>query len=127
MKNLSNEQKEQIFFDALCDAAYAGLINDYDMYLVYNKDKYEHCKQQLNLKNDVVCYEEILLEILKRGGKLGLREYDGEIHSITLQDVYDKMSKVPGRNIQNMLNENGDVDDADAVIQTIFFGEIIFG
>ena len=37
------------------------------------------------------------------------------------------MKKVPTKNILNIINEEDDVDDADAVLQYILFGELIFG
>jgi hypothetical protein len=34
---------------------------------------------------------------------------------------------VKPRNLLNIINEEDDIDDADAVLQTLFFGEVIFG
>jgi hypothetical protein len=37
------------------------------------------------------------------------------------------MELVPAKNLLNIINEEDDADDADIVLQTLFYGDVIFG
>lgn len=115
---------EQIFFDALCNGL--DYVSGYGMLMETNADDYLKAKDSLD---ESACYEDILMQILRDGNKLTLVDYedDEELYSITLKDVYKRMPNVPTDNILNIIAENDDANDADVVIQTIFFNEIIFG
>ena len=70
------------------------------------------------------------MEILRSGNQLTIidEEGDGEYtRSITLQDVHERVSTVSGRALLNIIQEQDDADDADVVIQTVFFQNVIFG
>jgi hypothetical protein len=54
-------------------------------------------------------------------------ESDDEETSITLKDVHERTSRTPPRNLINITTENDDAIDADCVVQTVFFGEIVYG
>ena len=55
-------------------------------------------------------------------------ECDGEYNAhIDLKIIHERMELVEPRNLLNIINEEDDIDDADAVLQTLFFGEVIFG
>jgi hypothetical protein len=47
--------------------------------------------------------------------------------AITLKDVHTKVAKTPLRHLMDAINENDDGDTADCIIQTVFYGEVIFG
>ena len=115
---------EEIFFDALCNGL--DYVSGYGMLMETNADDYLKAKDSLD---ESACYEDILMQILRDGNKLTLVDYedDEEQYSITLKDVYKRMPNVPTDNILNIIAENDDANDADVVIQTIFFNEIIFG
>lgn len=115
---------EEIFFTALCNGI--DYISGYGMLMETNSDDYLKAKDSLD---ESACYEDILMQILRDGNKLTLVDYEGdeEQYSITLDDVHSKMSNVPTDNILNIIAENDDAIDADVVLQTIFFNEIIFG
>ncbi len=72
--------------------------------------------------------EGILIQILKDGGTLTVIDIEGSEPpcSITIQDVYDRIQNVPTQNLFAILTENDDGVDADAVLQTVFFNEIIY-
>ena len=115
---------EEIFFTALCNGI--DYVSGYGMLMETNADDYLKAKDSLD---ESACYEDILMQILRDGNKLTLVDYedDEEQYSITLKDVYKRMPNVPTDNILNIIAENDDAIDADVVLQTIFFNDIIFG
>ena len=125
----TTEEALDIFHTALCNGL--SSIGNYGLELDYNQSDYIEAKKSLNFKdaNAALCYEDILVEILRIGKTLTMvdNENDEEEKAVNLLDVVSRMSKVPLVSLSNILNETDDADDADAVIQTIFYGEIIFG
>jgi hypothetical protein len=69
------------------------------------------------------------MEILTLGGKLTLVDEENGVgdKSITLKDVHRKVTKTPFHHLMDAVNENDDADTADAILQTVFYGEVIFG
>ncbi|MCP3699425.1 MAG: hypothetical protein GY920_12840 [Aliivibrio sp.] len=70
------------------------------------------------------------MQILRDGGELKLvdDEYDGEYNkSITLKDIHDKVQQTPIEHLMDAINENDDACTADVILQTVFYGEVIFG
>jgi hypothetical protein len=127
----TEDEALDIFHTALCNAVGTNYINSYGIELTYSGDDYKEAKKSLHLKNinATLCYEDILIEMLRIGKTLIMIDYenDDEKKEITIHDVINRIGKVPFRNLSNILQETDDVYDADAVIQTIFYEEIIFG
>jgi hypothetical protein len=125
----TEEEALEIFHTALCNGL--GYISSYGIELEYDSAKYKEAKKSLHLKNinAALCYEDILIELLRIGGELTMVDNEsGEDNKVvTIHDVVSRMSKVPLNNLSRMLNEQDDAGDADAVIQTIFYESIIFG
>jgi hypothetical protein len=93
-------------------------------------ETHEHEYQAARQKLTNPCYEDVLMQVLRDGKTIQCidTEGDGDYNrEITLQMVHDGMDKVPARNILNIVNEQDDVIDADVILQTVMFGEIIFG
>jgi hypothetical protein len=122
-------EAEQYFFDAMCNGL--GQIGYYGCDLRYKAKDYKQAKEKLESTTDtMICYEDILMQILKDGNKLTIVDEEGgddEEYSITLTDVHERMSNVPIHNLTNIIEGNDDAYDADAIIQTIFFQDIVFG
>ena len=130
--SLDRDTSESIFFESLANAL--DYMTGYGLKLKWNSEEYDQAKETLSeiyLSNgETVSFEDILMKVLKDGGSLTFEdiEYDGEYTStITIQDVWDKVQNTPYRNLISMIEENGDASDSDAVLQTVFFGEILFG
>ena len=126
------EEAENIFHNALCNAVGTGLIRGYGLEMGYDEEDYKLAKEkwQKENPNETACWEDVLMEILKIGKQLTIidEEGDGEYtSSITIQDVHERVSTVSGRALLNIIQEQDDADDADVVIQTVFFKEVIFG
>jgi hypothetical protein len=127
---LTKAESEEYFHNALCNGL--GYISEYGLTLEYDEKEYQAAKAKLGIENPgrIICYEDVLLEILKLGSKLRLvdEEGDGEMtKSITLEDVHNNVSTTPIRHLMNMISENDDAETADVIIQTVFYKDIIFG
>jgi hypothetical protein len=125
------ELSESIFHAALCNGL-AYTLSGYGLSLGYSKAEYAAAKEVIKSQNpnETVCYEDVLLQILKSGGTLTLIDEEGEgkyNSTITLQSVHDLVPQTPLRSLANYEDENDDAEDADAVLQTVFYEEIIFG
>lgn len=127
---LNGAESEAIFHTALCNGL--GSVSGYGLELNFSKDSYQTAKQNLKSKSEKesICYEDVLLQILRDGGTLTMidHELDGEYNStVTLQDIHDRVQKTPARFLIDMIEEQDDAETADVVLQTVFYGEIIFG
>lgn len=121
---LTNKESEKLFLDAICNAL--GYIESgYDLELTFDDAAYEQAKVGGG------CYEDILLRILKNGGSLTLVDhgYDGGEYTrtITIKDVHEKVAQTPLRHLMDAIEERGDVVTSDVIIQSVFYGEVIFG
>ena len=121
---LTKKESEHLFYIALCNGG--EYICGYGIELDFKKSDYEKAKSKL----ESPCYEDVLMQILRDGGELKIvdYEYDGEYNkSITLKDVHDKVQETPIEHLMDAINENDDACTADVILQTVFYGELIFG
>lgn len=89
-----------------------GYLNVYGVFMHYDPIQYKEAKEALKEAGKDICYEDILMEILKRGGSLTYRdiEGDGEMTSVvTLEDVHERMDNVPKTTLCNFLAGNNDI------------------
>ena len=125
---LSKELSEEYFHYALCN----GLSEfwHYDLELSYDELAYSRAKESLQesleFKDETICYEDVLMEILRMGGSLTVKG-NGQDCSILLDDVHNRVQKTMWRHLNDVINEQGDATTADVILQTVFFKEIMFG
>jgi hypothetical protein len=115
-----------MFFDSMCNVFGTGYFDGYGLELDYDENDYKESRNKLTDP----CFEDVLFQMLKDGKKLTLVdvECDGEYtRSITLEDVHNKVCKTPTRFLMDMINEEGDVETSDVILQTVFFDDIVFG
>lgn len=125
---LEKQESEEIFFNAMCNGL--GYVTGYGLELDYKQEEYAAAKAALKEKGESPCIEDVLMEILKRGGGITLVdvECEGEYTStITLKDVHERVSQAPANHILDMVNEQDDACTADVILQSVFFQDIIFG
>jgi hypothetical protein len=130
--SLTPQEAESHFYNALCNGL--GYIGDYGLELTYDDADYEAAKQNI-LKNktaadiSTVCYEDVLLQILRDGKTLTLVDNEGgeDDAIITLKDVHERVEKTPLRHLMNAITENDDAITADVILQTVFLSEIVYG
>jgi hypothetical protein len=124
---LTPKESEEYFFNALCNGL--GYIESgYGLDLRYDIPQFHNAAKKLKEIGLSPCYEDILMQILKDGHEINLYDMEGEEdHVITLKDVHDKVQNAPADRILEMENENDDADTADVILQSVFFGEVIYG
>ena len=141
---LDKKESEKLFHGALCDGMH--YIGGYGLEFDYEEADYKKAKKSLQKKIDEgktpedvsvfgtekpeICRENVWMEILRNGGKLKLIDVEGEgdnTREITLADVHERVQKTPLNHLQDAIDESGDADTGDVIIQTVFFEEIIFG
>lgn len=124
------QEAENIFYSALCNGL--DYVGGYGLRLEFDDADYEKAKTTLKNtpRTTTICYEDVLMQILKEGGELVLidEECDGEYTSrIKMEDVYERLPLTPTRFLMDMINEQDDAETADCIIQTVFFKDIVFG
>lgn len=123
---LAKKEKLEVFEIALCNAAGTGYFQGHGFTMDYSPEEY--AKSKAKLTNPY--WEEILMQMLKDGCSITFKDIEGDgayTKTLDIALIIDNMKKVPTKNILNIINEEDDVDDADAVLQYILFGELIFG
>ena len=123
---LEKQEALDIFHTSLCNVYGSGYFNGYGLEFIWDDEAYAEAKKKLTSP----CLEDVLLQIIKDGGTLGVvdHECDGEYNAhIDLKVLEDRMELVPPQNLLNIINEEDDIDDADILLQTLFYGEVIFG
>ena len=119
---LTKTESEQFFHTALCNGL--GYLGGYNLRMSFIDEQYEEAKTKILKKttDTDVCYEDVLLGILKGGGELALIDSEGDYNStITIVDVHDNMSLVDAEFLIDMQNENDDAETADVILQTVFY------
>ena len=126
---LTNQEAETMFHNALCNGL--DYISGYGLELKAKDDEYEAAKQRLKEQtpDNTVCYEDILLEVLKGGGSLEIIDYEMDSYNavIRIEDVYNRLPETPIDHLMDMIKEEDDAVTADVIIQTVFYNEVIFG
>jgi hypothetical protein len=121
---LSTQESEEYFYNALCNGL--GYISGYGLSLDYDAKEYKAAK----MKFFNPCYEDVLMQMLRDGGKLTLvdEECDGEYtRSITIKDIHERVQNTEVSHLMDMVNGYDDATTADVILQSVFFNEVIFG
>lgn len=120
-KDVSENDLVNILSCALSDGC-AYWCDDFD----YSKSEYEEAKSTLRASKENICFEEVLLQMLKEDKTLTLHDAEEDrIYPLTL----DKLMRGIGKHISNGATrdiDNWDAEDADCVIQYALFDEIVF-
>lgn len=131
---LTNQQSEEFFYNALCNAVGTAYIDGLGLELKTDPIDFQEAKKALSAKpnGDVtseICYEDILMKILHMNRRLTLVDHEGGMPPavITISDVHERVNKMPEHHLTDMINEHDDADTASALIQTVFYNEVVFG
>jgi len=130
---LTPELSEELFHAALCNSL-GYMCSGYDLSIGYHKQDYKNAKAKLTDPSEFggVCYEDVLLQILRDGNTLTIEEEcseleNSEIFAITLSDVHARVQETPVDYLMQMINEEDDAVTGDVILQTVFLGEVIYG
>jgi hypothetical protein len=122
---LTPSESEEFFYTALCNGL--GYLGQYGIELDYNEDEYKSSRATIG--PNAPCFEDVLMQMLRDGYKLKFIDHENGMDEVdvTLHDIHEKVQLTESRHLLDMENENGDADTADAVLQTVLYGEVIFG
>jgi hypothetical protein len=122
--SLTNELSEEIFFNALCNSL-DYMCSGYGLDLKFKQSDYNNAKAKLSSP----CYEDVLMQMLKDGVRIGLKDLEGGMGTeyITLDTIHERVKNVPITDLLDMIDENDDADTGDVVLQIVFLNEIIYG
>ena len=122
--SLTNELSEEIFYNALCNSL-DYMCSGYGLDLKYKQSDYKNAKDKLSSP----CFEDVLMQMLRDGIKLGLKDIEGgeDTVYITLDTIHERVKNVPLDHLLAMINENDDADTGDVVLQIVFLNEIMYG
>lgn len=139
MKIILNEsESEEYFYHALCNGL-GWLCNGNGLLIDYIDKEYDNAKEKLlrEMKEKhgegsyAVCFEDILMEILRSGGKLTIVDEEGgrvkSSRSIELKDVHERVQNTKTSHLMDMIEDRDDAITADVILQSVFFEDIIFG
>ena len=122
---LSPAKSEEYFYNALCNAVGSGYMSGYSLELKANDQDYAESRKKLNNP----CLEDVWMQMLRDGKTLTMIDHESgeDDKTISLSDVHERVSKTPLRHLSDMMSGNNDAETADAIIQTVFYEDIIFG
>jgi hypothetical protein len=124
---LTPEESEEYFFNALCNGL-SYIESGYGLELKFSSYEAQNAAKKLKENRLNACYEDIVMQLLKDGHEINLYDHEAEEDNIIkLKDVHDKVQNAPAERILEMANENDDADTADVILQSVFFGEVIYG
>lgn len=128
---LEPQESEEIFYNILCNAVSTGYMSGYGLGLEYKNADYKEAKNSLVAEGkEDICFEDVLMQILKRGGQLVFEdsECDGEYtRTVTLADIHEKVQKAPFSRLVEMIQQEDDATTADVILQHVLYGKTIFG
>lgn len=125
---LTPQESEEYFHNALCNGL-DYVLSGYGLDLIYDERLYVEAKKVLQKERPdaVICYEDVLMQILRLGGGLNLYdENDEQDNIIVLEDVHERVATTQLDHLLDMIAERDDAVTADVIIQTVFFKEIVF-
>ena len=122
--SLTPIESEDYFFNALCNGLHE--LGQYGIELDYIEDEYKLSRASLG--PNAPCFEDVLMQMLRDGYKLAFTDTEAEeTMFITINDVHAKLQTTDTRHLLDMINEQDDAVTADVILQTVIYGEVIFG
>lgn len=122
--SLTHIESEDYFLNALCNGLHE--LGNYGIELDYSEDEYKLSRASLG--PNAPCFEDVLMQMLRDGYKLDFTDTESEeTKSITMHDVHANVQTTDSRHLLDMINEQDDAVTADVILQTVIYGEVVFG
>ena len=118
------EISDELIEDILCSAFEGGIT--------YWADNIS-CEDRIDMKEVGGWKHEYLTRTKKKVAAIHIHAVDGDVRRLTKKSIIDALQKMdtPEYNytkaLNRILNEQYDADDADIVVQTACFGEVVYG
>jgi len=122
--SLTPSESEEYFYNALCNGLHELAGNGVE--LDFDKDDFDSSRASLG--PNAPCFEDILMQMLRDGYRLDFIDDEAEdTVSITMNDVHTKVQTTIPRHLLDMINEQDDAVTADVILQTVIYGEVVYG
>lgn len=119
----------KLIHDCLCDGLH--YFSSYGIEVKVSKRAYNDARTEIKQEGVELCYEDVWIQVLKDGGSIAFIDVEnaGDMTGfLSLSDsTLNNFAKVPFQNIINLLNEEYDAGDCDTILQTLVWGEVVFG
>jgi hypothetical protein len=124
---LTSEESKKFFYNALCNGMHQ--MKYYDLAWVIDVNQYNAARELVTGGEYGVCREDVIMKMLEMGYTISLKDLneDGHDATIGMEDVINNVQLAPSGHLMDMINQNDDADTADAIIQSVFYKDIIFG
>ena len=78
---------------------------------------------------DDVCHEDVLTDMIKSGAVIKVYDEEGGeyVGELSLNKIEANWGSIRSEDIMDVLKENDDSDTADNILQSLIFGDIIYG
>jgi len=126
------EKALEILHSILCNGALSCFSN-YGFSLDWLASDYDKSKKELKQKESEfgsVCYEDILVQIVRNGGELEFIDEEGEgdnTKKLNLGILIEGLNNASLDKVFEIINGEDDATTGEVVLQEILFGEVIFG
>ena len=131
---------EQGMLDLFCDALCGGSIGFGCITLDCESEVYDAARERVKILKaenpedymfEAVCYEEVMTEVLRGGGKLYYMEYDYDDQNnrveFDLDHLMNNFHSVEPWVLDQILSENYDSITTDNLLQGLLLGELVYG
>lgn len=120
----TQEEKLEVVLNSLSNTY---LFNGNLLSLKYSDKIYNKYSKQLG--NDDVCYEDVLIAIIKAGEVIKIYDEEGEeyVGELSLNKIEANWDSIRSEDILDIIKENDDADTADNILQCLTLGSIIYG
>jgi hypothetical protein len=130
---MSKEEMLKVLYSSLCNGGLTDLYHcgvELQLGKEYDKAKARIKKRQAKAKTeDTICYEDVLVELLRGGDKLTFSDANDETTvGFTLDEAIERLSAEEfGKEIFETVNEQDDACTGFSLLQGAIYGEVIYG
>lgn len=122
--SLTPIESEDYFLDALCNGLHE--LSNYGIELDFSDNEFKLSRASLEIKSP--CFEDILMQMLRDGYILDFIDTESEETTpVTIYDVHARVQTTDTRHLFNMINGQGDAITSAVILQTVIYGDVIFG
>jgi hypothetical protein len=125
----TDEELLEVLHSALCNGGLVLLANCGVRVLTNNESlSYKRAKDRISNESRSICYEDVLVEILRGGDELSFYDYeDNERLSFGLAQARENLEKEEfADDLMTIHNEQDDAITGYNVIQGALYGEVIY-
>jgi len=121
-------EKLKLVYDCLCSGL--PILATSGIELDYSDAEYDAAKKHLAASNpkDIICIEDVQVEMLRQGNSLTFTDTENdEAVDLNLALIEENWSKLRTKDVLDYINEDYDAQTSENIMQTLLYGEVVFG